>query len=127
MKKYLALLAGVVFVLAWGTVYAEEMMPANKDSSDNLILDQDILKYNQDQNQNTINPMPAEPGAGGSAAGGTGGPGSDQKGKTYEKPAQAPVDPLEKNLNFNEPYDNGRSGKDPYKPMENYDGDTYRY
>jgi len=136
MKRLLSLLTGLVIVLAFGMAYADDTMQWNydhrknndqwnNDKGDKLILDQDLLKYDQDQKQGTIDQMPAKPGAGGSGAGGTGESESTRKGNTYEKPAPAPLDQLEKN--FTEPYDNGRSGEDPYKPMEKYDGDTYRY
>jgi hypothetical protein len=135
MKKLLSLLGGLVLALAFGTAYADDMKPVSNDKSDNtmqwnydngdkMILDEDLWKYDEDHNKGTVNQMPAKPGAGGSATGGSGESGSKANDKTY-KPAQGPLVPLEKD--FTEPYDNGRSGDDPYKPMEKYDGDTYRY
>ena len=126
----------MVFVLAFGTAYADDVKPLNDDKRDNtmqwnndngdkMILDEDLWKYEQDLNRGTVNQMPAKPGAGGSGAGGIGESGTKGNDNTYDKLAPAPLAPLEKD--FTEPYDNGRSGDDPYKPMEKYDGDTYRY
>ena len=135
MKRLLSLVMGMVFVLALGTAYGSDTMQwnddqknsgqGNTDKSDKLILDQDLLKYNQDRNEGAIDRMPAKPGAGGSGAGGTGESDAHRKDSTYEKTVPDPFGPLDKN--FTEPYGSGRSGDDPYKPMEKLDGDTYRY
>jgi hypothetical protein len=117
MKKALSLLAGMVFVFAVGTAYADDVMPW--DSDDKIFREEDLLKYNQ--NQGTVNQMPAKPGEGGSAAGGSGESDSIWKGDTYEKPA-----PVEKNTI--DPYDEiGRGMDDPYKVLEEKNQDIYRY
>ncbi len=76
MKKVLPALAGIVFLLVFGMASADDTTPGSKDIGDTMIHDQDIQKYEQDQDKSTVTQMPSMPGEGGSAAGGTGEPGS---------------------------------------------------
>ena len=113
----LSLLGGMVFLLAFGTAYADDTTQLNYDKVDKMMQDQNLQKNNQDQNQGTVNQMPA-PKVKGSGAGGSGEPAL--KDNTSESPA-----PLK---NMTDPYDSsGHGKKDPYKDMEKYEGDTYRY
>jgi hypothetical protein len=113
VKKVLSLLSGMVFVLAVGMAYADDMMPG-KGTGEKMIHDEDLQKYDQDRGQSTVNQMPSVPGAEGSAPGGSGDSDSKQMDDTYEKPA--PADQGKSN-----PPDTGRSMEDRYK-----DQDTYR-
>jgi hypothetical protein len=75
MKKILYLLTGVAAVMTFGLAQAAETMPAPIDSTDKMIRNDDLLRYNLDQDRGTINQLPALPGADvsgaeGSAAGG---------------------------------------------------------
>lgn len=119
MKGLLSILAGMVFLLALGTIYAaDDTMQLNYDEIDKMILDQNLQKYNQSRE---VNEMPAEPGAGGSAAGGSGAP--ILKDDSSEKPAQAPAEKMAP-----DPYDSsGRGTDDSYKVIEKHDQDIYRY
>ena len=119
MKGLLSILAGMVFLLALGTTYAaDDTMQLNYDEIDKMILDQDLQKYNQDRE---VTRMPAEPGAGGSAAGGSGEP--ILKDDSAEK--LGPPAPEESIIPA--PYDRGRGMDDPYKDLEKRDQDIYRY
>jgi hypothetical protein len=119
MKGLLSILAGMVFLLALGTIYAaDDTMQLNYDEIDKMILDRDLQKYNQDRE---VNQMQAEPGAGGSAAGGSGE--STLKDDSAEKAGPAPEESITP-----DPYDGSRRGKDdPYNDIEKYDHDIYRY
>jgi hypothetical protein len=119
MKRSLFFLAGMVFILAFGMAYAaDDVIQWNYDKVDKMILDQDLQKYNQDRE---VTRIPAEPGAGGSAAGGSGEP--ILKEDSSEKPAQAPVENMTP-----DPYDRSGGGMDdPYRVFEKHDQDTYRY
>ena len=44
MKKFLSLLAGMVFILAFGMAYADELQPGDGYTSDKMIRDEDIQK-----------------------------------------------------------------------------------
>ena len=117
MKRLLSLLGGMVFLLAFGMAYADDTMQLNYDKVDKMMLDQNLQKNSQDQNQGTVSQTPV-PKVKGSGAGGSGEPAL--KNDTSESPA-----PLK---NMTDPYDSsGRGKEDPYKPMEKYEGDTYRY
>ena len=86
MKKVLSLFAGMVFVLAFGIAYADGLQPGDGYTSDKMIRDEDIQKYDQDMGPGTINQMPALPEVRGSAPGGvSGGTESDWKSDTNEK------------------------------------------
>ncbi len=115
MKKFLSLLAGMVFVLAFGTAYADDMTPATKDTGDKMTRDDDLQKYYQDQGQGTVNQIPAVTDEKGSGAGGRGESDSTWKSDTTEKPA-----PVEKDTT--NPSDSGRGMGDPSRSH-----DTYRY
>jgi hypothetical protein len=104
VKKVLSLLAGMVFVLAVGMAYADDVIPGNKDTGDKMIRDEDLQKYNLDQSQSTVNQMPSVPGAEGSA------PGGIRDSDTVTKPS-----------------DTGPGIKDQYKVQEKKDQDNYRY
>jgi hypothetical protein len=70
MKKFLSLLMGMGLVLSFGLAYAEEGMSGTKDMGNKMISNDDLLRYDLDQDRATINQMPAESGSEGSAAGG---------------------------------------------------------
>ena len=120
MKRSLSLLAGMVFLLAFGMAHADDTMQWNYDKGDKMILDQDLQKYDRDQNQGTVNQMPA-PDAKGSGAGGSGEP--IVKEDSSEKPVQA----QEENLTPDPSDNSGRGKEEPYKDREGYDHGTYRY
>lgn len=91
MKKLLLLFAGMVFVLAFGMAYADEMQPGDGYTSDKMIRDEDVLKYDHDMDHGTVNQMPALPDEiRGSAPGGGKETEPDGKSDTFEK--AAPVD-----------------------------------
>lgn len=118
MKGLLSILASMVFLLALGTIYAaDDTMQLNYDEIDKMILDRDLQKYNQDRE---VNQMPAKPEAGGSAAGGSGEP--ILKDDSAEKLGPAPEESITP-----APHDRGRGMDDPYKDIEKYDQDIYRY
>lgn len=91
MKKVLSLMAGVVFILAFGMAYAEDLDPGSIDTGDRVIRDDDLERYYFDQGKGTFNVMPAPAEETGSAPGGIGGPDPDRD--TVEKPA-----PIEKEM-----------------------------
>jgi hypothetical protein len=95
MKKVLSLLAGMVFVLAFGPAYADDMMQESKETGEKMIRDQDLQKYEQDQEKSTVTQMPSVPGEGGSAAGGTGEPGSAPTMTTPSDTGPAMKDPVQ--------------------------------
>ena len=69
MKQIISLMAGVVLVLSFGIAYADDSGIASKNT-DKMIRDDDLLRYNLDKDQGTVNQMPAEPETQGSGAGG---------------------------------------------------------
>jgi hypothetical protein len=86
MKKVLSLFAGMALVLAVGMARADDLQPGDGFTSDKMIRDEDIRKYDQDMGPGTINRMPALPEVRGSAPGGVSGDtGSDGKSDTFEK------------------------------------------
>ncbi len=70
MKKILSVVLGMGLVLSLGMAYAEEGTGGIVYPSEKMIRDEDLPRYNLDQDRSTINQIPAEPGAEGSAAGG---------------------------------------------------------
>ncbi len=70
MKKILSLLMGMAFVLAFGLVYAEDSVTETKDANDKMIRNDDLLHLKLDPDRATVNQMPSEFNAEGSAAGG---------------------------------------------------------
>jgi len=116
MKKVLSLFAGMVFVLAVGMTHADDLQPGDGYTSDKMIRDEDIQKYDQDRGPGTINQMPALPEVRGSAPGGVSGDTeSDGKSDTLEKAA-----PVEKDKT--KPSDSGEGMGDPSRGW-----DSYRY
>jgi hypothetical protein len=107
MKKLLSLFAGMVFILAFGMAYADELQPGYGYTSDKMIRDEDIQKYDQDMGPGTTNQMPALPEVRGSAPGGVSGE------DTYDKPA-----PVEKDTT--KPSDSGDGMGGPSKSWEPY-------
>jgi hypothetical protein len=87
MKKLLTIFAGMLLVLAFGIAYADELQPGDGYSSDKMIRNEDIQKYDQDMGQGTVNQMPALPDEvkGSAAGGGSKDTESDWKSDTYEK------------------------------------------
>jgi hypothetical protein len=70
MKIFLPLLAGMAVVLVFGLTFAQDTMTDTKDPADKIIRDDDLLRDTLDPDRATINQMPAESDAEGSAAGG---------------------------------------------------------
>jgi hypothetical protein len=70
MKKTLSLLTGIAIVLALGLALAEDRTSNAGNRSDQMIRDDDLLRFNLDQDRATINQMPAGAGEQGSGAGG---------------------------------------------------------
>jgi len=107
MKRLLSLIAGMVFVLlAVGLAYADGLQPGDGYTSDKMIRDEDIQRYDHDTGQGTFNQMPALPDeVQGSAAGGVNrdDSGSEWNNDTYEKTA-----PVEKDKT--KPADRGYTG-----------------
>jgi hypothetical protein len=106
MKRLLSLFAGIVLVLAFGIAYADELQPGYGYTSDKMIRDEDIQKYDQDTNRGTTDQMPALPEVRGSAPGGV-------SGDTYDKPA-----PVEKDTT--KPSDSGGGMGGPSKGWDPY-------
>jgi hypothetical protein len=90
MKKIFPLLMGIGLVLSLGMAYAEESMSVTKGTGDKMISNDDLLRYNLDQDRATINQMPAVPGSEGTAAGGVSGE-TESTGTDIEQ-SKAPVD-----------------------------------
>jgi hypothetical protein len=105
MKKVLSLMAGMVFVLAFGMACADGTPPGSMDTGDKMIRNDDIQKYDHDQGQGTFNVMPAVPEETGSAAGGSGESDPTRINDGKEKPA-----PVEKDMTT--PAD---TGIEPYR------------
>ncbi|MHB8845722.1 MAG: hypothetical protein ACYC7L_13365 [Nitrospirota bacterium] len=55
MKKILSLFAGIVFARAIGTSYADEPGPGSMDTGDKMIRNDDLKRYNFDQDRGTFN------------------------------------------------------------------------
>ena len=112
MKKILSLLGGLVIMAAFGMAYADDMMPGNKDTGDKMVRDDDLQKYDRDLTQGTVNQMPSEQGAEGTAGGGV----SGEKDSTVKKDTHEGSAPVE---NYSpEPKDEGnglRGGDDVYR------------
>ena len=115
MKKVLSLFAGMALVLAAGMSNGDDLQPGDGYTSDKMIRDEDIRKYDQDMGPGTINQMPALPEVRGSAPGGVSEDrSSDGKSNTFEKAA-----PVEKDKT--KPSDSGDGmggpsrGWDPYR------------
>lgn len=70
MKKMLSLLIGMGLVLSLGIAYAGDGAGGAMYPSERMIRDDDLPRLNLDQDRATVNQMPANPGAEGSAAGG---------------------------------------------------------
>ena len=93
MKKVLSLLAGMALVLAVGMANAGDLQHGDGFTSDKMIRDEDIRKYDQDMGPGTINQMPALPEVRGSAPGGVSGErSSDGMSDTFEKAAPVEKD-----------------------------------
>jgi hypothetical protein len=90
MKKILSLVMGIGVILSLGMAYAEEGIGGARDTSDKMIRDDDLLRYNLDQERATINQMPAAPGSEGSAAGGVSA--EPESAGTDIEQSKAPVD-----------------------------------
>lgn len=109
MKKILSLVTGMVLVLAVGMANADDLQPGDGYTSDKMIRDEDIRKYDQDIGSGTFNKMPALPEVQGSAPGGVSGDrSSDGMSGTFEKAA-----PVEKDKT--KPADNGEGIGGPSK------------
>jgi hypothetical protein len=114
MKKVLSLVAGSVFVLAFGMAYADDIQPGGMDNSGDMIRNDDLDKYRSDQGQGTFNIAPVLPDEIGSAPGGVSGDtDSTWKNDTKEKPA-----PVEKDIT--RPTDKQGGMDSPSKGMEPY-------
>lgn len=90
MKLIFSLLTGMAFVLTFGSAYAEGNMTGREDTGDRMIRNEDLPYIILDPNRATVNQMPAETGAEGSAAGGV----SEESGGMYKDSDQgnAPVE-----------------------------------
>lgn len=123
MKRLLSLFAGMTFLLASGTAYADDTMGKN-DNGDRMIQNQDLLKYDLDkypdldQGQGTVNLTPAKPGEGGSAPGGSG----EEPALKDDTGIPAPAEKTSQ-----DPYDSERGKDDPYKAMDKNEQNTSRY
>jgi len=116
MKKVLSLFAGMALVLVAGMAHADDLQPGDGYTSDKMIRDEDIRKYDQDVGPGTINQMPALPEVRGSAPGGVSGDrSSDGKSDTFENAA-----PVEKDKT--KPSDSGEGRGSPSRGW-----DPYRY
>jgi hypothetical protein len=77
MKKLLSLLSGMAIALSFGVALAEDNTTQTKDPGSvtirDMIRDDDLPRINLDKDRATVNRVPAENGAGGSAAGGISG------------------------------------------------------
>ena len=119
MKKVLSLFAGMALVLVAGMAHADDLQPGDGYTSDKMIRDEDIRKFDQDQDRGpgTINQqMPALPEVRGSAPGGVSGDrSSGGKSDTFENAA-----PVEKDKT--KPSDSGEGRGSPSRGW-----DPYRY
>jgi hypothetical protein len=102
MKKFLALLAGALFVIASGFVYAEYSTADTKDTGDKVYRDDDLSGLKFDQDRSTLNQIPSKQSVEGSGAGGVTNdpdlwkydidPGKEPVEKTPAKPEPAEPD-----------------------------------
>jgi hypothetical protein len=114
MKKVLSLLGGIVFVLSFGMAHAGDLQSGDGYTSDKMIRDEDIRKYDRDMGSGTINQMPALPEVRGSAPGGVSEDrSSDGKSDTFEKTA-----PVEKDKT--KPSESGEGMGDPSRGWNPY-------
>jgi len=110
MKKVLSLIAGTVFVLAFGMAYAGELEPGDGYTSDKMIRNEDIQKYDQDMGPGTTGEMPALPEVRGAAPGGV----------TEDGSSEGKSDAVEVEKDKTKPSDSGKDiggpsrGWDPY-------------
>ncbi|MGE5173856.1 MAG: hypothetical protein ACM3MD_08505, partial [Betaproteobacteria bacterium] len=88
MKKILLFMMGMMVVLAFGLVYAEDNMTGTDDTSDKMIRNDDLSHIILDPDRATVNQMQAAPEAEGSGAGGVSGD-SDTK---IDQGGNVPVD-----------------------------------
>ncbi len=91
MKKILAILMGMAFILTLGLAFAAEDMSGPQGTSDKIIRDEDIQHLDMDQDRATVNQMPTESGTEGSGAGGV----NKDSDSTYKDSDQSTA-PLEK-------------------------------
>ncbi len=70
MKKILSLSMGIALVLTFGFTYAEDGLNDTKITDDKVIRNDDLLHIKLDPDRATVNQMPSESIAEGSAAGG---------------------------------------------------------
>jgi hypothetical protein len=89
MKKILAMLMGMAFIITFGLEFAEDMS-GPQGTGDKIIRDEDIQRLEMDQDRATVNQMPAESGTAGSGAGGV----SKDSDSTYKDSdwGKAPVE-----------------------------------
>ena len=92
MKKLLSFFAGSLFVLAFGIAYGDELQPESAYTSDKMIRNEDLQKYDQDQGPGPFNQLPALPEAQGSGAGGGSREDLDEMPAPDEKDATKPSD-----------------------------------
>ena len=92
MKESLSLFAGLLLVLAFGIAYGDELRLESEYTSDKMIRNEDIQKYDQDQGPGPFNQLPALPEAQGSGAGGGSREDLDERPAPEEKDATKPSD-----------------------------------
>ncbi len=111
MKRILSLLAGVALVLTAGFVFADDSATWTKDNGDKIIRNDDLSHIDINQDRATINQMPAESGAGGSAAGGMSGDSGTMKNDSESTKAPVGKTPVEPGAEGS-----GAGGTDTYSP-----------
>ncbi len=111
MKRILSLLAGMAFVFTVGFVLADDSMTETKDNGDKIIRNDDLSHIDINQDRATVNQMPAESGAGGSAAGGIGGDSNTMKNESDSTKAPVEKTPVEPGTEGS-----GAGGTDTYSP-----------
>jgi hypothetical protein len=91
MKSILSLLIGMALVLSFGLAFGADSMSNPGNTSDKMIRDDDLERYSPNPDRATVNQMPVEPGAEGSAAGGVRSDDSENAGTDVEQ-GKTPAD-----------------------------------
>jgi hypothetical protein len=84
MKKILSLLMGIAFVLSFVLAYAEDSVTDTSHTNDKVISNDDLLYIKLDPDRATVNQMPSEFIAEGSAAGGVSSESEDMSESIYD-------------------------------------------
>lgn len=108
MKNILSLSAGIFLLLVSGYAYAEDTLPPAGDRSCRMITNEELPTLSPEEGGATFNQMKAEPGAEGSAAGGTNSDGNAGRKESGRKDRAAERTPAKTDV--------GGPAEEPYTP-----------